>query len=52
LVYRAPILIGEGRAAIGDLGLAALADAHGRWRQSDSRALGEDRLDVYDRVRS
>jgi len=52
LVYRAPILIGEGSAAIGDLGLAALADAHGRWRQSDSRALGEDRLDVYERVRS
>ncbi len=52
LVYRAPILIGEGRAAIADLGLASLADAHGRWRQSDSRALGEDRLDVYERVRS
>ena len=52
LVYRAPILIGEGRAAVGDLGLATLADAHGRWRQSDSRALGEDRLDVYERVRS
>jgi diaminohydroxyphosphoribosylaminopyrimidine deaminase/5-amino-6-(5-phosphoribosylamino)uracil reductase len=51
LVYRAPILIGEGRAAVGDLGLAALADAHGRWRQTDSRALGEDRLDVYDRIR-
>jgi diaminohydroxyphosphoribosylaminopyrimidine deaminase/5-amino-6-(5-phosphoribosylamino)uracil reductase len=51
LVYRAPILIGAGRAAIGDLGLGALADAHGRWRQSDSRALGEDRLEIYDRVR-
>jgi diaminohydroxyphosphoribosylaminopyrimidine deaminase/5-amino-6-(5-phosphoribosylamino)uracil reductase len=52
LVYRAPILIGAGRDAVGDLGLAALAGAHGRWRQSDSRALGEDRLDVYERLRS
>lgn len=52
LVYRAPILIGDGRAAILDLGLAVLADAHGRWRHADSRALGEDRLDVYERVRS
>lgn len=51
LVYRAPILIGEGRAAIGDLGLARLADAHGRWRHTDSRALGEDRIDIYERVR-
>jgi diaminohydroxyphosphoribosylaminopyrimidine deaminase/5-amino-6-(5-phosphoribosylamino)uracil reductase len=51
LVYRAPILIGAGRDAVGDLGLATLADAHGRWRQSDSRALGEDRLEIYERVR-
>ncbi|MGZ8351000.1 MAG: RibD family protein, partial [Allosphingosinicella sp.] len=51
LVYRAPLLIGAGRAAVGDLGLASLADAHGRWRQSDSRALGEDRLEVYERLR-
>jgi diaminohydroxyphosphoribosylaminopyrimidine deaminase/5-amino-6-(5-phosphoribosylamino)uracil reductase len=51
LVYRAPILIGDGRAAVGDLGLGALADAHGSWRQTDSRVLGEDRLEIYDRVR-
>ena len=51
LVYRAPILIGNGRAAVGDLGLASLADAHGRWRQIDSRALGVDRLDIYERCR-
>jgi diaminohydroxyphosphoribosylaminopyrimidine deaminase/5-amino-6-(5-phosphoribosylamino)uracil reductase len=51
LIYRAPILIGEGKAALGDIGLASLADAHGRWRLEDSRMLGIDRLDVYDRVR-
>lgn len=51
LLYRAPILIGGGRAAIGDIGLADLADAHGRWRLTDSRLLGSDRLDVYERVR-
>lgn len=51
LLYRAPILIGGGRAALGDIGLSDLADAHGRWRLSDSRELGSDRLDVYERVR-
>lgn len=48
LIYRAPILIGDGRPAIGDLGWANLADAHGRWRQTDTRMLGSDRLDVYE----
>lgn len=52
LVYRAPILIGEGKAAVGDLHLGHLADAHGRWRHMESRALGADRLDVYERVRN
>ncbi|KTE37667.1 riboflavin biosynthesis protein RibD [Sphingopyxis sp. HIX] len=51
LLYRAPILIGAGKAALGDIGLADLADAHGRWRLADSRLLGSDRLDVYERVR-
>ena len=51
LLYRAPILIGAGRAALGDIGLTDLADAHGRWRLADSRLLGSDRLDVYERVR-
>jgi diaminohydroxyphosphoribosylaminopyrimidine deaminase/5-amino-6-(5-phosphoribosylamino)uracil reductase len=51
LLYRAPILIGAGRNAIGGLGLGDLADAHGRWRAVDTRQLGSDRLDVYDRVR-
>jgi diaminohydroxyphosphoribosylaminopyrimidine deaminase/5-amino-6-(5-phosphoribosylamino)uracil reductase len=51
LLYRAPILIGGGRSALGDIGLADLAAAHGRWRLADSRLLGSDRLDVYERVR-
>lgn len=51
LLYRAPILIGGGKPALGDFGLTDLADAHGRWRVTDSRALGSDRLDVYERVR-
>ncbi|WP_343527461.1 bifunctional diaminohydroxyphosphoribosylaminopyrimidine deaminase/5-amino-6-(5-phosphoribosylamino)uracil reductase RibD [Sphingomonas sp.] len=49
LLYRAPILIGEGRAALGDIGLMRLAEAHGRWRFTDSRMLGSDRLEVYER---
>lgn len=51
LLYRAPILIGEGRAAIGDIGLANLNDAHGRWTLTDARMLGSDRLEVYVRQR-
>lgn len=51
LLYRAPILIGGGKAALGDIGLTDLADAHGRWRLADSRLLGSDRLDVYERTR-
>lgn len=50
LLYRAPILIGEGRAALGNIGLARLAEAHGRWRLTDARMLGSDRLEVYERA--
>ena len=49
LLYRAPILIGGGLPALSDIGLASLADAHGRWRLLDARALGRDRLEVYER---
>lgn len=48
LLYRAPILIGGG-LTLPDNGLQELADAHGRWRHVDSRKLGVDRLDVYER---
>jgi diaminohydroxyphosphoribosylaminopyrimidine deaminase / 5-amino-6-(5-phosphoribosylamino)uracil reductase len=51
LIYRAPILIGGGKPALGDIGLTSLADAHGRWRAVDTRMLGVDRLDIYERVR-
>jgi diaminohydroxyphosphoribosylaminopyrimidine deaminase/5-amino-6-(5-phosphoribosylamino)uracil reductase len=51
LLYRAPILIGAGKAALGDIGLASLAAAHGRWRLHDRRQLGKDSLEVYERVR-
>jgi diaminohydroxyphosphoribosylaminopyrimidine deaminase / 5-amino-6-(5-phosphoribosylamino)uracil reductase len=48
LLYRAPILIGGGRT-LPDIGLAALGDAHARWRLADARQLGSDRLEVYER---
>lgn len=51
LIYRAPIIVGEGKSSFGYIGLDAIADAHGRWRASDGRALGVDRLEVYERVR-
>ncbi|WP_256213478.1 bifunctional diaminohydroxyphosphoribosylaminopyrimidine deaminase/5-amino-6-(5-phosphoribosylamino)uracil reductase RibD [Sphingobium sp. YR768] len=52
MLYRAPIIVGAGLAGIGDIGLADLPHAHGRWRMSDARALGVDRLEVYERTRS
>jgi diaminohydroxyphosphoribosylaminopyrimidine deaminase/5-amino-6-(5-phosphoribosylamino)uracil reductase len=51
LIYRAPIIVGEGKSSFGYIGLDAIADAHGRWRMSDGKGLGMDRLEVYERVR-
>jgi diaminohydroxyphosphoribosylaminopyrimidine deaminase/5-amino-6-(5-phosphoribosylamino)uracil reductase len=51
LIYRAPIIVGEGKSSFGYVGLDAIADAHGRWRLVDERRLGVDRLEVYERVR-
>jgi len=50
LLYRAPVIVGGGRT-LGHIGLDDLADAHGRWSRLDSRRLGSDTLDVYERVR-
>ena len=50
LLYRAPILLGSGKACLSDIGLGQLADAHGRWRLTDSRSLGKDRLEVYEKL--
>lgn len=50
-IYRAPILIGGARAGLGDIGLPALADAHGRWRLIDRRQLGSDSFEAYERTR-
>jgi len=51
MIHRAPILIGGGRAALTDIGLASLNDAHGRWTLIDARQLGSDRIEHYQRVR-
>ena len=51
LIYRAPIIVGEGKSSFGYVGLDAIADAHERWRLVDERRLGVDRLEVYERVR-
>lgn len=50
-LYRAPIVIGGGLPAIGDLGLADLASAHGRWRLAERRTLGSDLFEAYTRTR-
>ena len=51
LIYRAPIIVGEGKSSFGYLGLDAIADAHDRWRLVDEQRLGVDRLEVYERAR-
>ena len=51
LIYRAPIIVGEGKSSFGFVGLEAIADAHGRWAVGDGQALGVDRLEVYERIR-
>ena len=51
LIYRAPIIVGEGKSSFGYVGLDAIADAHGRWKMTDEQRLGVDRLEVYERVR-
>ncbi|MEO8722171.1 MAG: bifunctional diaminohydroxyphosphoribosylaminopyrimidine deaminase/5-amino-6-(5-phosphoribosylamino)uracil reductase RibD [Sphingobium sp.] len=52
LFYRAPVLMGGGRPALGDIGLESLAQSHGRWRLSDNRMFGDDRMEVYLRKRA
>ena len=51
LIYRAPIIVGEGKSSFGYVGLDSIADAHGRWDLVDEQRLGVDRLEVYERVR-
>ncbi len=50
-IYRAPIVVGGGRRAVGDIGLAALADAHDRWALAERRRLGSDTYEAYSRTR-
>ena len=50
LIYRAPIIVGEGKSSFGYVGLDAIADAHGRWALAEECRLGPDRLEVYERV--
>jgi len=51
LIYRAPIIVGQGKSSFGYVGLDAIADAHERWRLADEQRLGVDRLEVYERAR-
>ncbi|KPQ31613.1 MAG: riboflavin biosynthesis protein RibD, partial [Porphyrobacter sp. HL-46] len=51
-LYRAPILIGDGRRSLGALGLASLDAAHGRWQMAERRQLGSDHFEAYWRSRT
>ena len=50
MLYRAPILIGGGKPSIADFGVTDLESAHGQWGLVDSRRLGNDRLEVYEKT--
>ena len=50
-LYRAPVVIGGGLPAIGDIGLGNLDAAHGRWTLAEQRQLGSDRYEAYSRIR-
>ena len=50
IIYRAPILLGDG-LSLGDIGLTDLAASHRRWRVTENRQLGVDRLEIYERTR-
>ena len=50
LLYRAPIIIGGGLPGIADIGLENLDSAHGIWRCTDTRMLGKDRMESYERA--
>lgn len=51
LLYRAPILLGDGLPAVGEIGLELLEQAHGRWQLQDRRTLGTDTLEIFLRTR-
>jgi diaminohydroxyphosphoribosylaminopyrimidine deaminase / 5-amino-6-(5-phosphoribosylamino)uracil reductase len=51
LLYRAPILIGDGKPCLGDIGLPDLGSAHGQWQHRDTRRLGKDTLEVYSKTK-
>lgn len=51
-LYRAPILIGDGKRALGALGLRDLAAAHDCWERCEIRQLGSDEFAAYLRRRS
>ncbi|MDE2411657.1 MAG: bifunctional diaminohydroxyphosphoribosylaminopyrimidine deaminase/5-amino-6-(5-phosphoribosylamino)uracil reductase RibD [Sphingomonadales bacterium] len=48
LLYRAPLTVGGPGPALPELTIDALAD-DSRWQRIDTRALGNDTLDVYER---
>lgn len=51
-LYRALILIGDGRRSLGALGVVNLAETHGRWQCAERRQLGSDEFTAYLRRRN
>ena len=50
-LYTAPIIVGDGRHAVADIGLRDLTEAYGRWRAVERLRLGIDSFTAYERTR-
>ena len=51
LLYRAPVVLGgDALPGVGDLGITDLVAVHGRWRLCETRQLGADRMELYQRA--
>ncbi len=49
LIYRAPVTVGGGAPSVPALSLASLEAGQTAWRRCDTRTLGSDTLEVYER---
>ncbi len=50
-LYRAPVVIGNGKRGLSEIGLTELSAAHGRWQLTQRRQLGSDEFTAYLRQR-
>ncbi len=50
MLYRAPIILGGGKASLDDVGLTSLNAAHHQWKTTKTVALGSDQLEIFESI--